>query len=90
MKTINNSKEIFLKFDLQGFEKDEIKIKLSKNSLMVKAIKNNKKKVQEEDFFHSEKYSKKFNYVTTLPKIDTTKAKIEFKKGILKIRAPKI
>ena len=63
--------------------------KASKN-LTKKAIKNNKKKVQEEDFFHSEKYSKKFNYVTTLPKIDTTKAKIEFKKGILKIRAPKI
>lgn len=85
-----NNKEIFLKFDLHGFDRDDIKIRLSKNSINIKAIKSNKTKKQRENFFHVEKLNNRFDYNSSLPKIDPKKAKIEFKKGELKIRAPKV
>ena len=88
MKT--NKKEIALEFALPHFNKSDIKLKLSRNSLAIKAEKKQAKKIQRKDFFHTEKSHHRFAYATTLPKINPKKAKIEFKRGILKIKAPKI
>jgi HSP20 family molecular chaperone IbpA len=81
-----NSKEVILEFDLHGFHRDDIKVKLSKNDLSIKAIKKVKSKIQKKDFFHSEFSKKFFKYETSLPKVNPATAKVEFKKGILKIR----
>ena len=88
MKT--DSKKIELKFNLPDFEKKDIKVKLSKGSLWIKADKKQKNKVQKKDFFQSERSHQRFYYATSLPKIDYKKAKIDFKKGILKITAPRL
>lgn len=86
----SNSKKFVLEFNLPGFERKDIIVKISKNSLWIKADKKNKNKVQKEDYFHSERSHQRFYYSTTIPKINHKKVKIEFKKGILKISAPKI
>lgn len=85
----NNSKEVVLEFNLPEFNKKDIKVKLTKNSLGIKAEKKKELKVQKKDFFHQEKSYRSFSYATTLPSINPKKAKTEFKKGILKIKAPK-
>lgn len=85
----NNSKEVVFEFHLPGFKKENIKIKLTKNSIAIKAEKKLEKGIQKKDFFHKEKTNENFNYSTTLPEINPKKAKIEFKKGILKITIPK-
>jgi len=88
MKT--DSKKVVLDFKLPDFKREEIKVKLSKNLLWVKADRKHKKKTQKKDFFHSEQAHQKFYYSTTLPKINPKKAKVEFKKGVLKIIVQRI
>jgi len=86
----SNNKEIFLTFNLPGFKKEDIKIKLSKNSIEIKAEKNTSTEIQRKDFFHSEKSSRNFNYLTNVPDINPKKAKIIFNNGVLKITAPRL
>ncbi len=86
---INNQKEVVLEFNLPGFKREDINVKLSRNSVVIKARRKYKNKIQKKDFFHVEKSSRMFNYATTLPKINPDKAKIEFKGGVLRIKAPK-
>ena len=85
----NNSREVVLEFNLPGFTKKDVKLKITKNSLIIKANKKHEKKIQRKDFYHQEKGSQSFNYVTTLPNINPKKAKTSFKAGILKIVIPK-
>ena len=85
-----NSKEIIFEFNLPEYKREEIEIKLYKTSLIIRAHKKEKIKIQRPDFFHAEKIQKNFKYATTLPKIDPEKAKITFRNGKLLIIAPKI
>ncbi|MEM4230320.1 MAG: Hsp20 family protein [Candidatus Pacearchaeota archaeon] len=85
----NNKKEVLLEFDLPEFEKKDIKIKIGKNRLSIKAEKKQEKKIKREGFFHAEKSYRVFSYSTTLPKINPKTAEIKFEKGKLKIRAEK-
>ena len=87
MKT--NQKEVELEFELPGFDKKDIHLHLSKDSLSINASKKHESKVKKKGFFQEERSERHFTYSTTLPKINPKKSKIEFKKGILKIKAPK-
>lgn len=82
-------KEIVFEFPLLGFDKDDVDVKLTKNSLLIKAQKKHKRKIHRPNFFHFEKQKHNFFYATTLPEIDSKKTKITFTKGILKIKLPK-
>ncbi len=84
-----NSKEIILEFNLQDFEKKDIKVRVAGSSLWIKADRKNKSRVKQKDFFQSERSHQRFYYATTLPKINHKKVKVEFKKGVLKISAPR-
>lgn len=86
----HNKKEVVLEFKLPEFSLREIKVDISKNSILVNAEKKSEKSARKKDFFHQEKSCKSFGYSSTLPNVDPKKAKIEFKRGILRIRAPKI
>ncbi len=85
----DNSREIEFSFRLPEFDRKDINLHITKNSLSINARKKSEKKIKRKDFFHQERTERHFNYVTTLPNIKIKKAKIEFKKGILKIKAPK-
>jgi len=85
----NNKKEVVIEFDLPNFKRDDIKIKLSKNSASILAERKIEKEVERKDFYHKEMSSGNFVYKTTLPNINPKKAKISFKGGVLKIIAPK-
>ena len=82
-------KEVELCVALPGFKKQDIKVKLTNKNLSVQAKKSMKKRIQKKDFFHVESSNNIFVYQTTLPEIDSKKAKITFSKEVLKIKAPK-
>lgn len=85
----NKKKEVLLEFELPEFARKDIKIDLRKNLASISAQKSSEKKVMKKDYFHQEKTFRAFSYKTTLPTIEPKKAKIEFKKGTLRIKAPK-
>ena len=85
----HNKKEVILEFKLPEFSEKEVKVNISKNSVLVNAEKKSEKKVQRDDFFQQEKSYRSFSYSSTLPSIEPKKAKIEFRRGILKIKAPR-
>jgi len=84
-----SSKEVELEFELPGFEKKDIKVKLGKNFASINAEKKTSCRVKKRDYFHEEKVYRSFKYSTTLPSVNPKKAKTEFKQGRLKIVAPK-
>lgn len=85
----NNSNEIIFEFDLSGFDRKEIDVKIKEGEIYIIANKKDEKRKKEKDFSSYEKISKSFKYISTLPKIEKDKAKIDFDKGILKIIIPK-
>ena len=85
----SNKKDVILEFSLPEFAKKDIKVKVTKDSVVVKAEKKSQKKVKKKDFFHAESSHRVFNYATTIPAVDSKKTKITFSKGILKIKAPR-
>ena len=85
----NNKKNIELEFALPEFSKDDIKVRLGKNFAQISANKGIGKEIKRKDFFHKEKTFRSFSYSTTLPLINPKEAKTEFKKGVLRIKAPK-
>jgi HSP20 family protein len=84
-----NSKEISFEFDLPGFSKDDIKVSLSKNAILLKAEKQDEKEIKKKDYFHQEKVYRNFVYSSTLPDVKPKEAKKSFKKGVFKIVIPK-
>lgn len=84
----HNKKEGTLNFNLPYSTRSDIN--RSKNSIAIRAHKRLSKNIQKKDFFHSEKSTSFFDYLTTAPLINPKKAKIEFKKGVLKIKAPRV
>jgi len=85
----SNKKGIVLEFKLPEFSEKDIKVSISKNKASVEAEKKQEKKIQRKDFYHRESTYRSFSYSTTLPKINPKKAEISFKKGTLKITAPR-
>ncbi len=85
-----SDKDVTMEFDLPHFKKDEIKVKLNKNSAQITGEKKQSMKTQRKDFFHEEVHHHTFHYATTLPEINPKKAKTTFSNGKLKIKAPRV
>lgn len=86
----SQTKEVILKFNLPHFQRSDIDINIGKNSIAIRASRKTSKNVKKKEFFHSEKSASSFDYLTSTPLINPKKAKIEFKKGVLKIKAPRV
>jgi HSP20 family protein len=85
----SDSKKVVLKFELPEFNKKDINLRISKNFIQVKAEKKSENKTQKKGFAYEEKVQRSFDYSTSIPTIIPAKTKIEFKKGVLKITAPR-
>ncbi|MBD3253208.1 Hsp20 family protein [Candidatus Pacearchaeota archaeon] len=86
----HTKKDVILEFKLPHFNRKDIDIDIDDDFITVRADKRDDKKVKKKEFFHEEISHHAFNYGTTVPKINSKKAKISFKNGILKITAPRI
>jgi len=82
-------KEVTLKFNLPSFKRPDIKVRLSKESVSVNAERKVKQKIKRKSFNQETTSIKHFSYTTSVPKIKPKKEKVDFKKGILTIKAPR-
>jgi HSP20 family molecular chaperone IbpA len=85
----NTDDLVVLEFDLPEFKRDEISIKVEDDKINISARKKVENKLDEEDFRWFEKFSRTFDYSSSLPSVIGKDAEIEFRKGRLKISIPK-
>lgn len=82
--------ELVLKADLPGFEKDDLKVRLTEDSVEITAEKKREKKEITKTMYRRERAMGSLKRFLTLPvKIDPESADAEFKNGVLTIRMKK-
>jgi HSP20 family protein len=81
---------LYVDVDLPGFDAEDIKLAIEDNMLQIDAKKKEEKEQKKENFYQLERYQGSFSRVIPLEKeVVESKVKAEYKKGVLKIKAPK-
>jgi HSP20 family protein len=82
--------EVIIKVDLPGFNKDEVAVKLTEDTVDISAQHKEKKIEQTEKMYRSERKMGSFRRFLTLPaKVDFSKTDAKFENGVLTIKVPK-
>jgi HSP20 family protein len=82
--------DIVVKAELPGMEKSDIEVNLSDSQLTLRGEKKKEEKIEEENYFRSERSYGAFVRSVQLPaEVQADKVKAAFKNGILEVRLPK-
>jgi HSP20 family protein len=77
--------------ELPGMEKDDVKLQLEGNMLVISGEKKSESENKDEGVFRTARYYGYFQRAIPIPEdVDREKAAAEFKKGVLTIRFPKL
>lgn len=81
----------FLRFEMPGIPKDQIKVELSNNILVVSAERKEEKKKEEERKYYSEfSYGSYYRSMTLPTQVDEKKIEASYENGVLSVRIPKV
>ena len=87
---IDREKEVLVRAELAGVEKDNIHVSLSDDYLTIKGEEHEESK-EEGEYYRSEIRHGSFTRTVQLPtEVDGSKAKASFKDGVLEITIPKL
>ena len=87
---IDKGKKVVVRAEIPGFDKDDIDVSVTGNSVTLKGTVKDEKKNEEGDFYQSEVRQMSFSRSLMLPaEVDSAKAKAKFNNGILEIKLPK-
>ena len=87
---IDRDKEILVKAELPGFDKDGLDISISNNQLVIKAKTCKEEKEEEGDYLKQEiRKSEVYRSVLLPAEVEDEKIKTSFKNGVLKLTIPK-
>lgn len=90
MDIVNREKEILVRAEVPGFEKDDIAVSLTDRTLTIKGESRHEEEAEEGDVHRHEIRTGSFSRVVTLPEdVDGRKAKATCKDGILELTLPK-
>lgn len=85
-----NKDSIVITAELPGIKKDDIKITIVDNKIMISGEVLEEKDVQEKNYFLKERVRGKFSRGFTLPTpVDSSKVEATYKEGILSLTLPK-
>ena len=90
MDIVDRDKEIFVKAELPGIDKEDIDISITNNHLFIKAKTRKEEKEEKGDYLRQEIISSEFYRSIHLPvDVDDDKIKTSFKNGVLEMTIPK-
>ena len=88
---IDRDHDIVIKAELPGVNKDDIDISVTHNSVTICGETSHEEKEEKGDYFRREMTRGSFSRRLSLPSdVDETKAKAEFKDGVLELTLPKV
>lgn len=88
---VDREKEVFVKAELPGVDKNDVEISMTDNSVTIKGSTRAEEKEEEGNFHRCEISQGSFSRTVSLPnEVDTDKAKAKFKDGVLKLTIPKV
>ena len=88
---INREKEVFVRAEIPGMEKENLEVSMTNNTLTIKGETRHEEEKEEGDYVRREISSGSFSRTVTLPgDVDGTKAKAAFKDGVLELTVPKV
>lgn len=83
-------KELVVEVGVPGFSKNDIKVRVENDRVIVEGKKETKEEAKEERYYRKEIRKEKFSRVIYLPyEVDPDEAKAEMKDGVLKVVFPK-
>jgi len=87
---VDRDKEIFVKAELAGFDKDDLDISIANNQLVIKARTCKEEKEEEGDYLRQEiRRSEIYRSILLPAEVEDEKIKTSFKNGVLKLTIPK-
>lgn len=88
---IDHDKELVVRAELPGVEKEDVSVEISGDRLMIEAERKFEEEVEKEDFYrHELGYGKLMRTVALPDEVDVDNVYAELKEGILTIKLPKI
>jgi len=82
--------DVVVKADIPGVKKNDLDVTITENSLTISGERKQEKKVKEKDYHRVERSYGSFSRSFRLPEnVNGSKAKAEFKNGVLEVRLPK-
>ena len=83
--------EFVVELEVPGYEEKDLAIELADHTLVVKGELETEKDEKEKSFRLHERLEKRFERRFTIPvEVDLAKFDADFKKGVLKVKAPKL
>jgi HSP20 family protein len=90
MDIIDRKKEVVVKAELPGFEKDDLDVSITNNQLVIKAKTRSEEKEEKGDYLRREISENEVYRSTLLPAdVDDSKVKTSYRNGLLKLTIPK-
>ncbi len=87
---VDRDKEIFVKAELPGFDKDDLDISIANNRLVIKAKTCKEEKEEKGDYLKQEiRQSEIYRSVFLPDEVDDEKIKTSYKNGVLEMTIPK-
>ena len=91
LDVIDRDKELVVRAELPGVEKDDVKVEIMGDRLMIEAERKFEEEIEKEDFYrHELGYGSLMRTVALPEEVDADNVLAELKEGILTIKLPKI
>jgi len=88
---IDREKEVLVRAEVPGVEKDKLDISVSENTITIKGTAHHEEKEEKGEYYRCETSHGMFSRTVTLPTdVDSEHSKAKYKDGVLEITVPKV